>query len=64
MSRLAIAVIRAYQRLLSPLLGNHCRFEPTCSVYGTQAIERYGALRGIQLNPNQPNQRSPVPNKT
>lgn len=41
-----IALIRAYQYVLSPLLGNHCRFYPSCSHYAVEAIERHGALRG------------------
>ncbi len=42
-----ILPIRVYQRLLSPLLGGHCRYVPTCSEYAAQAIERYGVLRGM-----------------
>ena len=38
--------IRAYQRFLSPLLGPHCRYHPTCSEYARQAINRYGLVRG------------------
>ena len=49
MSRIAIAAIRAYQRLLSPVLGANCRFEPSCSVYGAQAIEHHGVLRGVSM---------------
>lgn len=41
-----IMLIRVYQVLLSPLLGGHCRFEPSCSRYGVEAIRRYGAWRG------------------
>jgi uncharacterized protein len=41
--------LRAYQRLLSPLLGNRCRYYPSCSEYAAQAIERYGILRGLVL---------------
>jgi uncharacterized protein len=41
--------LRAYQRLLSPLLGNRCRYYPSCSEYAVQAIERYGILRGLVL---------------
>ena len=44
---LAIFMIRAYQKLLSPLLGRHCRFYPSCSRYGIQAIEKYGCVRGL-----------------
>jgi uncharacterized protein len=43
---LLIAVVRLYQILLSPLLGRHCRFEPTCSRYFIQAVRKYGAIRG------------------
>ena len=42
-----VFLIRLYQRFVSPLLGPRCRFVPTCSEYTVQAIERYGALRGI-----------------
>jgi len=44
-----ILLIRTYQLLLSPLLGNHCRFYPTCSQYAMEAIERYGPWRGSRL---------------
>jgi putative membrane protein insertion efficiency factor len=46
---LALALLRFYKRFLSPLLPPMCRFEPTCSVYTMQAVEKYGALRGIWL---------------
>jgi len=49
MARLLQLLIRAYQLLLSPFLGGHCRFTPTCSHYAYQAIERHGALRGSWL---------------
>jgi len=41
--------IRAYQLVLSPLLGPRCRFYPTCSCYAHTAIERFGVLRGTWL---------------
>jgi len=41
--------IRCYKNLLSPLLGPHCRFHPTCSTYFLQALETHGALRGSAL---------------
>ncbi len=47
--RLAIFLLRCYKRFLSPLLPPMCRFEPTCSVYTMQAVDKYGALRGIWL---------------
>ncbi|MBT8060483.1 MAG: membrane protein insertion efficiency factor YidD [Xanthomonadales bacterium] len=39
-------LIRGYQLLLSPFLGNHCRFTPSCSQYASEAIARHGAFRG------------------
>ena len=47
MGRILVAIIRAYQFLLSPLLGQNCRFHPTCSHYAIQAIQKYGAIRGV-----------------
>ncbi len=41
-----IAMVRVYQIVLSPLLGAHCRFEPTCSAYFIEAVRKYGAIRG------------------
>jgi uncharacterized protein len=41
--------IRAYQLLLSPVLGSNCRFEPTCSCYALGALEEHGARRGSWL---------------
>lgn len=49
-ARLMIAVLRLYQRLLSPLLGNVCRFEPSCSRYAVACLEGHGALRGGLLS--------------
>ncbi len=49
MRALLIALIRGYQWFISPLLGNHCRFYPSCSQYAREAIERHGALRGVWL---------------
>ena len=44
-----IALIRLYQRRVSPLLPRRCRYHPTCSAYAVQAIETYGILRGLVL---------------
>jgi len=44
-----IQLIRAYRYLLSPWLGSHCRFYPSCSSYALTAIERFGVLRGSAL---------------
>lgn len=41
--------IRGYQLTLSPMLGAHCRFYPSCSCYAHTAIERFGIVRGIWL---------------
>lgn len=48
-ARIALALVHFYQRFVSPLLGNRCRFLPTCSAYMAEAIERYGFLRGLWL---------------
>lgn len=47
MSKVLIAFIRLYQMTLSPLLGQNCRFTPSCSRYAIEAIERHGAVRGF-----------------
>jgi hypothetical protein len=47
--RVAVAPIVAYQRVISPALPRRCKYEPTCSAYGVQAIQRYGILRGLVL---------------
>lgn len=49
MRRLLIGLIRGYQLLLSPFLGNHCRFYPSCSSYAMTAIETHGVGRGLWL---------------
>jgi uncharacterized protein len=43
---LLVAAARVYQFTLSPLIGRHCRFEPTCSAYFILAVRKYGAVRG------------------
>jgi putative membrane protein insertion efficiency factor len=49
MRQAAAAAIGAYQRLLSPLLGPHCRYHPTCSQYAKEAVLKHGLLRGAWL---------------
>ena len=49
MEKLLLVIIRAYQLLLSPFLGNQCRFTPSCSEYASQALKAYGAWRGSYL---------------
>lgn len=45
----AILMIRTYQRLLSPVLGQHCRFYPSCSQYTLEAIKEWGLGKGMWL---------------
>ena len=47
--RALMTVVRAYRLLLSPWLGNGCRFEPTCSAYSLIALEKHGAAAGSYL---------------
>jgi len=47
--RAVLAPLFLYQRLISPALPRRCRYEPTCSAYAVQAIERHGVLRGVVL---------------
>lgn len=49
MKGLALAAIRFYQRRVSPGLPSGCRYEPSCSHYSYEAIERYGFLKGAWL---------------
>ena len=44
-----LAGVRSYQYLVSPMLGNNCRFYPSCSDYAREALERHGSLRGSWL---------------
>ncbi|MEW6765931.1 MAG: membrane protein insertion efficiency factor YidD [Pseudomonadota bacterium] len=72
MRRVLIALVKAYRLVLSPLVGRHCRFEPTCSCYAIGALERHGSLRGGWLtlkrlsrcHPFSPGGYDPVPEKT
>ena len=45
-----IALVRLYQRVLSPVLGGHCRFEPTCSEYCIGALRKHGVMKGLGLS--------------
>jgi uncharacterized protein len=44
-----IGLIRVYQKLISPLIGPQCRFTPTCSQYGVEALKKHGLFRGSWL---------------
>ena len=46
MTYIALGLIRFYQKMISPLLPSACRFHPTCSHYGYEAIARYGVWKG------------------
>lgn len=47
--RAVVAPIRGYRRWVSPALGPRCKYEPSCSGYAAEAIERFGILRGLVL---------------
>lgn len=69
MKYLLIFVVRAYQVVLSPLLPAACRYQPTCSHYAVEALEKHGALRGgwlavkriARCHPFRPGGFDPVP---
>jgi hypothetical protein len=68
-SKLLIGMVRLYQLTLSRLLGQCCRFHPSCSVYAIEALRRYGAVRGswlalrrvVRCHPFHPGGYDPVP---
>ncbi len=70
-STLLIGIIRLYKRWLSPMLPNSCRFQPTCSSYAIEALQRHGALRGSVMaikrigrcHPLHPGGFDPVPER-
>lgn len=49
MRQLLISLVKAYRLLISPLLGKPCRFYPSCSEYGIEALEKHGAIKGSYL---------------
>lgn len=69
--QLAILLIKIYKKFISPMLGNNCRFYPTCSTYTYQAIEKHGLLKGgylgtkriLKCNPFFEGGTDPVPEK-
>ena len=71
MKQLLLALIRMYQKHVSPAFPPRCRFIPTCSQYGLEAIERFGAIKGgaltlwriLRCNPWSRGGYDPVPEK-
>ncbi len=69
MARVLIALIKLYQFMLSPWVGNSCRFTPTCSQYAIEALRKHGALRGswlmtrrlLRCHPWHPGGHDPIP---
>jgi uncharacterized protein len=67
----ALKLLRAYQLLISPMLGQNCRFSPSCSNYAMQAIERFGFFKGswlsarrlLRCHPFHPGGHDPIPEK-
>jgi len=49
-SKILITFVKGYQYIVSPLMGPNCRFEPSCSKYTIQAIEKHGGLAGLWLS--------------
>lgn len=45
-----IALVKFYRYAISPMLGNNCRFEPSCSEYAVEALHRHGAGKGLWLS--------------
>lgn len=69
LAKALLVLIRGYQYALSPYFGSQCRFSPTCSHYATEAINRYGAIKGgflaskriLRCHPRNPGGYDPIP---
>lgn len=72
MQKILVSLLRLYVYLVSPMLGTHCRFHPSCSRYAIEAVTRHGAARGTLLtlkrlsrcHPWHPGGFDPVPERT
>ena len=49
LKKLLLKIVKLYQLFISPFLGHHCRFYPSCSEYCCLAIQKYGTLKGLSL---------------
>ncbi len=49
LAHIAALPVRAYRLILSPWVGHGCRFQPTCSAYALEALEKHGAIKGTLL---------------
>lgn len=49
MRNIFVIFIKIYQYLISPVLGPHCRYEPSCSAYAVEALQRFGVIKGLWL---------------
>lgn len=71
MKKILLALIKFYKAAISPHMAKHCKYIPTCSQYGIEAIERFGALKGsvltvwriLRCNPFSKGGYDPVPEK-
>ena len=50
LTKIIIKIIKFYQYLISPLLGNNCRYLPTCSEYSIDALKKFGLLKGLYIS--------------
>ncbi|EAW34494.1 membrane protein insertion efficiency factor YidD [Lyngbya sp. PCC 8106] len=69
--KIVVTLIKGYKMLISPLLPPSCRYQPTCSTYAIEAVERFGVLQGgwlaikriLRCHPFHPGGYDPVPHK-
>lgn len=70
-AKVAVGLIEVYRKFVSPLMGRHCRFEPSCSAYAVDAITEFGVMRGsfmaagrlLRCHPFHPGGFDPVPTR-